>query len=56
MDSPDRRRGGDPEVGELILDSDTFQYAGAPEQQLVLWSADPDSPLYERLQMSAAQT
>ena len=29
-----------PLVGELTLDWDTFRYAGAPEQQLVLWSAE----------------
>ncbi|WKE73647.1 MULTISPECIES: hypothetical protein [unclassified Streptomyces] len=29
-----------PAVGELTLDWDTFRYGGAPEQQLVPWSAD----------------
>ncbi|MEU3400573.1 helix-turn-helix domain-containing protein [Streptomyces filamentosus] len=38
-----------PAVGELTLDWDTFRYAGAPEQQLVLWSADPGTPDAERL-------
>lgn len=37
-------------VGELTLDWDTFRYAGAPEQQLVIWSAEPDSPSYRKLQ------
>lgn len=36
-------------VGELTLDWDTFRYAGAPEQQLVLWSAEPGTPDAERL-------
>lgn len=38
-----------PTVGELTLDWDTFRYAGAPEQQLVLWSAAPGTPNAERL-------
>ncbi len=36
-------------VGELTLDWDTFRYAGAPEQQLVLWSAEPGTSDAERL-------
>ncbi|MET8545959.1 hypothetical protein ABZW03_35805 [Kitasatospora sp. NPDC004799] len=36
-------------VGELTLDWDTFRYAGAPEQQLVLCSAEPGTPDAERL-------
>ena len=38
-----------PVVGDLSLDWDTFRYAGAPDQQLVLWSAEPDTPDAERL-------
>ncbi|NEC17359.1 transcriptional regulator, partial [Streptomyces parvus] len=38
-----------PDVGELALDWDSFRYAGAPEQQLVLWSAEPGTPDAERL-------
>lgn len=38
-----------PEVGELVLDWEIFRYAGAPDQQLVLNSADADSPTRERL-------
>ncbi|MFB8139810.1 helix-turn-helix domain-containing protein [Streptomyces parvus] len=38
-----------PDVGELTLDWDTFRYAGAPEQQLVLWSAEPGTADAERL-------
>ncbi|MFE7057621.1 helix-turn-helix domain-containing protein [Streptomyces californicus] len=43
-------------VGELTLDWDTFRYAGAPEQQLVLWSADPGTPDAERLAALARGT
>lgn len=42
-----------PAVGELTLDWDSFQYAAAPDQQLVLWSAEPGSPSAERLQKLA---
>ncbi|UUW91423.1 helix-turn-helix domain-containing protein [Pimelobacter simplex] len=38
-----------PVVGELVLDWDTFRYAGAPDQQLVLWSAEPGTPSADRL-------
>lgn len=38
-----------PAVGELVLDWEIFRYAGAPDQQLVLNSADADSPTRERL-------
>ncbi|MFI1001492.1 helix-turn-helix domain-containing protein [Streptomyces galbus] len=43
-------------VGELTLDWDTFRYAGAPEQQLVLWSAEPGTPDAERLAALARGT
>jgi transcriptional regulator with XRE-family HTH domain len=43
-----------PVVGELTLDWDTFRYAGAPEQQLVLWSAESGTPAAERLGRLAA--
>lgn len=39
-----------PKVGELTLDWDTFHYAAAPDQQLVLWSAEPGSTSDVRLQ------
>ncbi|MFD8276787.1 helix-turn-helix domain-containing protein [Streptomyces flaveolus] len=45
-----------PTVGELTLDWDTFRYAGAPEQQLVLWSANPGAPDAERLAALARST
>ncbi|MFJ6884083.1 helix-turn-helix domain-containing protein [Streptomyces californicus] len=44
-----RKRIARPEVGELTLDWDSFRYAGAPEQQLVLWSAEPGTVDAERL-------
>ncbi|WP_331769310.1 hypothetical protein OG948_36640 (plasmid) [Embleya sp. NBC_00888] len=31
-------------MGAGTLDWDTFRFAGAPEQQLVLWSAEPGTP------------
>ncbi|MFJ4874087.1 helix-turn-helix domain-containing protein [Streptomyces sp. NPDC088745] len=45
-----------PAVGELTLDWDTFRYAGSPEQQLVLWSAEPGTPDAERLSALARGT
>lgn len=38
-----------PEVGELVLDWDIFRYASAPEQQLVINSAEEGSATEERL-------
>ncbi|MGW5519434.1 helix-turn-helix transcriptional regulator [Nocardia africana] len=40
-----------PEVGELTLDWDTFRYAGDPDQQLVLWSAQPGTTSHEKLRI-----
>ncbi|WP_063063475.1 helix-turn-helix transcriptional regulator [Nocardia violaceofusca] len=40
-----------PEVGELPLDWDTFRYAGDPDQQLVLWSAQPGTTSHEKLRI-----
>jgi len=45
-----------PQVGELTLDWDTFRYAGAPDQQLVLWSAEPGSVAHERLEELARRS
>lgn len=42
-----------PRVGELTLDWDTFGYAGAPDQQLVLWSAEPGTISHQRLEQLA---
>jgi transcriptional regulator with XRE-family HTH domain len=38
-----------PEVGEMSLDWDSFQQAGNVGQQLVIWSAEPESESAERL-------
>ncbi|WP_409180702.1 helix-turn-helix domain-containing protein [Amycolatopsis sp. VS8301801F10] len=38
-----------PEVGEMSLDWDSFQQAGNVDQQLVIWSAEPESESAERL-------
>ncbi|MCW4355751.1 helix-turn-helix transcriptional regulator [Hoyosella sp. YIM 151337] len=38
-----------PVVGELTLDWEIFRYSGAPEQQLVLNSAEDGSPTQQRL-------
>ncbi|MFF0488680.1 helix-turn-helix domain-containing protein [Nocardia sp. NPDC004068] len=45
-----------PEVGELTLDWDTFRYTGDPEQQLVLWSAQPGTPAHEKLRILSSWT
>ncbi|MFJ1754824.1 helix-turn-helix domain-containing protein [Kitasatospora sp. NPDC088134] len=45
-----------PAVGVLTLDWDTFRYAGAPEQQVVLWSAEPGTPDAERLAALARES
>lgn len=38
-----------PLAGERTLDWDTFRCTGAPEQQLVLWAAEPGTSDAERL-------
>lgn len=43
-----------PAVGELTLDWDTFRYTGDPEQQLVLWSAEPGSTSHDKLRILAS--
>lgn len=43
-----------PEVGELRLDWDTFEYVGDPDQQLVLWSAEPGTSSYDKLRILAS--
>lgn len=43
-----------PEVGDITLDWAAFSYAGAPEQQLVLWSAEVGSTSEKRLGQLAA--
>ena len=44
-----------PEVGELTLDWAAFTHAAAPEQQLVVWSAEDGSPSAERLRRLTAR-
>lgn len=43
-----------PVVGELTLDWDTFRHSGDPDQQLVLWSAAPESADHEKLRILAS--
>lgn len=40
-----------PELGDLTLDWDAFTYIGDPDQQLVLWSAEPGSSSHEKLRI-----
>ena len=44
-----------PELGDLTLDWDAFSYAGDPDQQLVLWSAEPGTSAYDKLRILAAR-
>lgn len=43
-----------PVVGDLTLDWDILRYAGAPEQQVVIHSAEPGSATQERLALLLA--
>ncbi|MFD7476133.1 helix-turn-helix domain-containing protein [Streptomyces sp. NPDC059837] len=45
-----------PVVGELILDWDTFTCSSDPDQELVVWSAEPGTPSYDGLRALASQT
>ncbi|GAQ67502.1 helix-turn-helix domain-containing protein [Streptomyces scabiei] len=51
--SPSRRMGTKrfhhPVVGELTLDGDTFTCSSDPDQELVVWTAEPGSPSYDGL-------
>ncbi|MCA2228429.1 MmyB family transcriptional regulator [Nonomuraea aurantiaca] len=40
-----------PELGDLTLDWDAFQWAGDPDQQLITWSAPPGSPTQEKFRI-----
>lgn len=44
-----------PVVGDLTLERSTFACAEDPEQQLVVWTAEPGSRTYEALRALAAQ-
>jgi transcriptional regulator with XRE-family HTH domain len=43
-----------PDVGDLALDWDTFRYTGDPDQQLVLWSAEPGTSSHDKLRILAS--
>jgi transcriptional regulator with XRE-family HTH domain len=45
-----------PELGELTLDWDAFSYTGDPNQQLVLWSAEPGSSSHDKLRILSSWT
>lgn len=57
--APSRRQGvkrfHHPLVGELVLDSDTLICGSDPDQELVVWTAEPGSPSYDGLQTLASQ-
>ncbi|OXM60514.1 transcriptional regulator [Amycolatopsis vastitatis] len=40
-----------PELGDLTVDWDGFQWAGDPDQQLIVWSAEPGSPTHEKFRI-----
>ncbi|MFD5914435.1 helix-turn-helix transcriptional regulator [Streptomyces massasporeus] len=44
-----------PVVGELVLDWDTLTCGGAPDQELVVWTAEPGTPSYDGLRDLAAR-
>lgn len=43
-----------PVVGDLTLDWDSFRYDGDPDQQLVMWSAEPGTASHDRLRILAS--
>ncbi|MFG2133495.1 helix-turn-helix domain-containing protein [Streptomyces sp. NPDC048751] len=44
-----------PLVGELVLDCDTFVCGGDPDQELVVWTAEPGTPSYDGLRALASR-
>ncbi|MER6135483.1 helix-turn-helix transcriptional regulator [Streptomyces sp. NPDC001815] len=44
-----------PLVGELVLDWDTFTCRSDPEQELVVWTAEPGTPSYDGLRALASR-
>ncbi|MFE9853333.1 helix-turn-helix domain-containing protein [Streptomyces sp. NPDC005576] len=40
-----------PDLGDLTLDWDAFQWAGDPDQQLITWSAPPGSATQEKFRI-----
>lgn len=45
-----------PVVGDLTLDWETLTCATDPDQQLTLWTAEPDTPTHDRLRILASWT
>lgn len=45
-----------PVVGDLSLDWDTLTCASDPDQQLITWTADPDTPAHDQLRILASWT
>ncbi len=45
-----------PTAGELVLDWDTLAESGDADQQLVVWTAPPDSPTHQSLRFLASWT
>jgi hypothetical protein len=56
---PSRRAGvkrfHHPVVGELVLDWDTLVCGGDPDQELVVWTAEPGTPSYDGLSALASR-
>ncbi|WP_327742952.1 helix-turn-helix transcriptional regulator [Streptomyces europaeiscabiei] len=44
-----------PVVGELVLDRHTFTCSSDPDQELVVWTAEPGTPSYDGLRDLASQ-
>lgn len=42
-----------PVVGEITLDWDTLTYDADPDQQIIVWTAEPGTPSYEALRALA---
>lgn len=40
-----------PELGDLVIDWDGFSWAGDPDQQLIVWSAQPGSATEEKFRI-----
>lgn len=44
-----------PVAGERTLARDALTCAADPDQQLIVWSAEPDSRTYERLRLLSSR-
>lgn len=40
-----------PDLGALTIDWDGFQWVGDPDQQLVMWTAQPGSATHDKLRI-----